>query len=140
MQGCLSADGHICSLFPEMTCRVDDVMYQDGDVVSKSCSEVCTCVTGHVSCQSACAEEQVVMAPSSSCPRPLLVATEHACCRTWKCFPEGLLFFFFFFFLICEVILKCGESFTLDLGETFTTFQDYIFKFTDFRRFCVFFL
>ena len=75
----------------DLTCQVGDIAYKDGAIVSKNCEEVCTCTAGHVNCQSTCTEEKVIMAPSSACPQPLLVASENTCCKTWKCFPEGLL-------------------------------------------------
>ncbi|KAK7104740.1 uncharacterized protein [Littorina saxatilis] len=88
----------------ELTCQVDSKTYQEGAIVSETCREVCTCRSGHVSCESACAEESVIMAPSPTCPRPQLVSSQHSCCKTWKCFPEenGCAYE--------EIFLKNGEQ------------------------------
>lgn len=72
----------------DLSCHVDGKTYADGSVVGKNCGEVCTCVRGHVRCESACPEEDTVMAPSATCPVPKLVGHEGSCCKIWKCFPE----------------------------------------------------
>ncbi|XP_076441638.1 uncharacterized protein LOC143280823 [Babylonia areolata] len=75
----------------DASCLVGDVSYQNGDVITDNCQEVCRCVSGDVICRRACPEEeeQLVMVPSASCPRPQLVPSDgESCCKAWRCFPE----------------------------------------------------
>lgn len=79
------------SYFPlETSCQVNGVTFRERDVVRENCREVCRCLSGLVQCTNLCPDEDVVTEPSTTCPEPKLVRVEGDCCRTWKCFPEGM--------------------------------------------------
>ncbi|KAF4078643.1 hypothetical protein AMELA_G00201240 [Ameiurus melas] len=72
-----------CVSQEELSCELNGVSYQEGEVFQPSCSTQCKCVGGGVTCVPLCGED--IHLPSSDCPYPQRVQLPGKCCKEWVC-------------------------------------------------------
>lgn len=72
-----------CVSQEDLTCELNGVTYQDGQVFQPSCKTQCRCKGGGVTCVPACPVN--VRLPSPDCPHPQQVQLPGKCCKEWVC-------------------------------------------------------
>ncbi|XP_062314786.1 WNT1-inducible-signaling pathway protein 2 [Osmerus eperlanus] len=72
-----------CVSQEELTCELNGVTYQDGQVFQPSCNTQCRCQGGGVTCVPLCPVD--VLLPRPDCPHPQHVQLPGKCCKEWVC-------------------------------------------------------
>ncbi|XP_072553063.1 CCN family member 5 [Salminus brasiliensis] len=72
-----------CVSAEELSCELNGVSYQDGEVFQPSCAIQCRCVSGGVTCVPLCSND--VRLPTPDCPHPQRVQLPGKCCQEWVC-------------------------------------------------------
>ncbi|XP_068170566.1 CCN family member 5-like isoform X2 [Antennarius striatus] len=67
----------------ELGCDVDGRRLQEGQVFQPSCSQLCHCLGGGVTCVPLCSDD--LQRPADNCPNPQLVRPPGRCCKEWVC-------------------------------------------------------
>ncbi|KAM8830180.1 CCN family member 5 [Synchiropus picturatus] len=64
-------------------CRLNGLVYQDGESFQPSCDRSCHCRGGGITCVPACPLN--IRFPTADCPHPRHVRLPGKCCREWVC-------------------------------------------------------
>uniref|UniRef100_A0A3Q3K221 Cellular communication network factor 5 n=1 Tax=Monopterus albus TaxID=43700 RepID=A0A3Q3K221_MONAL len=67
----------------ELRCEMNGRRLEDGQVFQPSCSQLCHCIGGGVTCIPLCSED--LHRPTDKCPNPQLVRLPGRCCKEWVC-------------------------------------------------------
>ncbi|XP_068598207.1 CCN family member 5-like [Brachionichthys hirsutus] len=67
----------------ELGCEMDGRRLQEGQVFQPSCSRICHCLGGGVTCMPLCSDD--LQRPADNCPSPRLVRPPGRCCKEWVC-------------------------------------------------------
>ncbi|XP_040888972.1 CCN family member 5-like isoform X2 [Toxotes jaculatrix] len=70
----------------ELGCELNGRRLEEGQVFQPSCTKLCHCLGGGVSCVPLCSDD--LQRPTDKCPNPLLVRLPGLCCKEWVC--DGL--------------------------------------------------